>query len=235
MTALRDDGLSGAWLNRAHYIDWLRVIAVLVLVPFHTARIFDIWEPFYAKNDQVSGALSYVLIGAVGSWHMPLFFLLAGASTWHALRFRGAGQYLRERFRRLVIPLVFGVLVLVPPQSYLGALTYGNFSGSFLRYYPQFFKIGPIGDLTGYMGGFTPAHLWFILFLFVVSLAALLPIFFLRRDSGQRMIDGLASFFTRPGLILLLAILPLVIEHWMITYPDLFLFLGQMKIVGLIL
>jgi len=199
--------------ERRYDLDWLRVIAVLVLVPFHTARIFDIWEPFYAKNDQVSEALSHLFIGAVGPWHMPLFFLLAGAGTWFALGFRSGGQYVRERFKRLIVPLVFGVLVLVPSQSYLGALTYGNFDGSLFQYYPRFFQVG---DLTGYMGGFTPAHLWFILFLFGLSLVALPLFLYLRREAGQRLIVKLADFFTRPGAIFLPAI-PLVV---MIALPD---------------
>ena len=42
-------------------IDWLRVLAVLLLFPFHTARVFDIWDQFYAKNDQVSAALTYII------------------------------------------------------------------------------------------------------------------------------------------------------------------------------
>jgi glucan biosynthesis protein C len=135
-------------LERRYDIDWLRVLAVLMLIPFHTARIFDIWEPFYAKSDQVSRALTYFFIGGVNAWHMPLFFLLARASTWFALGFRSGGQYIKERLKRLIVPLVFGTLVIVSPQTYLGALTYGKFAGSFFQYYPRFFQIGATGDLS---------------------------------------------------------------------------------------
>jgi glucan biosynthesis protein C len=191
---------------RIYYIDWLRVLAVLLLVPFHTGRIFDIWEPFYAKSAEVSTSLTYIFVGAVNPWHMPLFFLLAGAATWFALGFRSRGQYVKERFKRLVIPLAFGLLVIIPPQSYLGALTYGNFDGSFLQYYPRFFQIGPGGGLEGYRGGFTPGHLWFILMLFLLSLVALPLLVYLRRKAGQRLVGRLAAFFTRPGAIFLLAV-----------------------------
>jgi glucan biosynthesis protein C len=192
--------------KRRYDIDWLRVLAVLALVPFHTARIFDIWEPFYAKSDRLSVAMTHVFIGGINSWHMPLFFLLAGASTWFALGFRSGGQYVKERLKRLIVPLIFGVLVIVVPQSYLGALTYGEFEGSFFCYYPQFFRIGATGDLTGYKGGFTPGHLWFILFLFLISLIVLPLLLYLRRKSGQCLVDRLAVFFSRPGMIFLPAI-----------------------------
>lgn len=202
--------------QRRYDLDWLRVLAVLVLVPYHTARIFDTWEPFYAKSSEISKALTYIFVGAVNPWHMPLFFLLAGAATWFALGFRSGGQYVKERVKRLVVPLIFGVLVVVPPQSYLGALTYGTFEGSFFQYYPHFFQIGPTGDPTGYMGGFTPAHLWFILFLFLLAIVALPLFLYLRGERGRRLIARLADFSTRPGAILL-PVIPLVLT---LALPD---------------
>ena len=204
--------------SRRYDIDWLRVLAVLVLIPFHTARIFDIWEPFYAKSDQVSKALSYIFIRLVNPWHMPLFFLLAGASTWFALHFRSGGTYVKERLTRLVVPLIFGVLVIVSPQAYLGARTYGYFDGSLFEYYPQFFQIGPTGDPTGYMGGFTPGHLWFILFLFLISLMALPLFLYLRRETGQRLLARLANSLTRPGAFFTLPAFLLIVAG---AFPDL--------------
>lgn len=112
--------------NRHYDIDWLRVIAVFLLIPFHTARIFDIWEPFYAKSAAMSAALSYGVIWFLGQWHMPILFLLAGMSTWFALGFRTGGQYARERFTRLLVPFLAGLLIVVPPQGYFAQLTQGH-------------------------------------------------------------------------------------------------------------
>src|SRR5919202_576168 len=80
--------------DRRADIDWLRLIAVLLVVPFHTARIFDMWEPFYTKNAELSIPLSY-LVSVLNPWHMPLLFVLAGMSSWFALRRRSGGTYLR--------------------------------------------------------------------------------------------------------------------------------------------
>ena len=157
-------------------IDWLRVIAVvLLLVPYHTYRIFDTFETWYVKNDQLSTALNWFMIfgNAVA---MQLLFLLAGAATWFALRRRSGVQYAKERLMRLLIPFVFGVLVLVPPQSYFGLRNHSDYAESFLQYYPRFFEF-KLEDPGGYyLGGFTPGHLWFILYLFVLALVAL-PLF----------------------------------------------------------
>jgi hypothetical protein len=188
-------------MDRRHDIDWLRILAVLLLIPFHTARLFDIWEINYVKNGDLSEALSY-LIGFINQWHMPLFFLLAGASTWFALGQRSAGGYVRERFLRLFIPLLFGLLVIVPPQAYLARFQVAGYSASYLQFLPDYFTIR--GDLTGYTGLFTPAHLWFILYLFVFSLVALPLFLFLKKDG--RFIGWLANRCEKPGFIYLLAI-----------------------------
>jgi glucan biosynthesis protein C len=205
---------------RRYDIDWLRVLAVLLLFPFHTARIFDTWGPFYVKNTALSDALTY-FNNWVAPWHMPLLFLLAGASTWFALGFRSAGQYTKERFIRLLIPFVFGLLVIVPPQSYFGLLGYTGFSGSYFEWYPSFFSVNS-RDMDGYfLGGFTLGHLWFILFLFLFSLLAL-PLFLWlrRRESGKRVVGWLAAFFSLPGMIFLLAIPLYVMARLLDFYPN---------------
>lgn len=96
-------------------IDWLRILAVLLLIPFHTARIFDPFDPFYVKNAERSTALGYGAIKVLHPWHMPLLFLLAGAATWFAIGFRSGGQYVRERFTRLLV--LFGMKPLRPRGS----------------------------------------------------------------------------------------------------------------------
>ena len=191
--------------ERRYDVDWLRVLAVLLLFPFHTARIFDTFGNWYVKNDQLSQALTY-FIAYVNPWHMPLLFILAGAATYFALRFRSGGQYALDRFKRLLIPFIFGLLVLVPPQSYLGLRSHSNYSGSFLGWYPSFFQVNA-ADMDGYfLGGFTFAHLWFIFYLFVFALVALPLFLFLRSASGQKVVGWLAAFCSWPGTILLLAV-----------------------------
>jgi glucan biosynthesis protein C len=205
---------------RRYDIDWLRVLAVLLLFPFHSARIFDTFSTWYVKNEVLSEALTY-FITYVHPWHMPLLFLLAGASTWFALSFRSGGQYAKERVTRLLIPLIFGLLVIVPPQSYFGLLGNTGFSGSYLDWYPNYFSIN-FADIDGYfLGGFALGHLWFILFLFIFSLVALpLFLYLIRRDSGKRLTNLLASFFSLPGTILLLGLLLYGIARLIDFYPN---------------
>lgn len=193
--------------QRRYDLDWLRVLAVFLLVPFHTALIFSL-DPdliVYVKDHIESPAL-LMLAGFINIWHMPLLFVIAGASTWFALDRRSAGQYLGERVSRLLIPAIFGLLVLIPPMTYLHTIGHPG-KPSFWQFYLGFFHFNP-NDLTGYRGSFTPAHLWFIIFLFVFSLAALPLFIWLKKPSSESLRAALGRFFSHRGN-LLLAFIPL--------------------------
>jgi Acyltransferase family len=88
------------------YLDWPRVLALAGVFGYHTLRPFDTGD-WHVKDDQRSQLLSDVLT-LIGSRGLPLFFLVAGASTYLALRRRTALSYVRERLLRLAVPLVEG-------------------------------------------------------------------------------------------------------------------------------
>jgi glucan biosynthesis protein C len=190
--------------DRRYDIDWLRLMAVFLLFFFHAACVFHPWSDYYIKNDQLSPVIAYVFVWTVGHWHMSLFFILAGASTYFALKKRSGVEYIRERVRRLFIPLIFGTLVLIPPQSYLGLLNHSGYSQSFIAWLPNFCHL-QTADLSGYfLGGLTVGHLWFILHLLVYSLIALPLFLYFDRDSGLRWIRRIASVLMKPVVLFLL-------------------------------
>lgn len=155
---------------RKHFIDNLRWIAVLLLFPYHTAMIYNgFGEGFY-----VQGAVSNTLTGfilVVQPWFMPFLFVLAGISTRYALENRTPGQYIKERTFRLFIPLLTGILLLVPIQTYFAERFHNGYTSGYLAQYKLFF--GRAAGYTEYSGGFTLAHLWFIFYLFIISMVAL--------------------------------------------------------------
>ena len=206
--------IGSALSTRRYDIDWLRVLATLLLFYFHAAKIFYQWSPFYILNDPLSRPLSYVSL-FIEHWHMPLFFVLAGAASWFALGRRTAGQYLLERVKRLLVPYLFGLLVIVPPQLYFALRHHRpDYAEPYWQFYPRFFD----PDYTG--GKFDMGHLWFILFLFVFSALAL-PLFLaLKRDGGRRLVGRLAGSFSKPGMILLLALPIMLLNAVPLGYPN---------------
>lgn len=181
--------------TRRYDVDWLRALAMLVVFYFHSAKFFDDgW--WHIKNAQPSFGIT-VFTTFVSVWMMPLFFLISGFGSRFSLESRSGGQYLLERLQRLVVPLAFGMLVIVPPQVYLERISKSQFHGSYWQFYPHFFSgVYPTGNLSWH-------HLWFLAYLFVFSLLCL-PLFLrLRQDRGSRFVYRLAAVSQASGLFLL--------------------------------
>ena len=199
--------------ERRYDIDTLRVFAVILLIYFHTAMIFNLWSVFHLKNNELSLEAA-LFVSFLNIWHMPLFFFLAGISTFYALIFRSGEKYIKERVKRLLIPLIFGILIVVPPQVYYERLAWWsetrhspiNFNGTYLEFYPQFF----IGIYPN--GNFSWHHLWFMWYLFFISLITL-PLFLkLQRENGKQQLSNLASSFGKGRKIFFFAI-PLIVVN----------------------
>jgi len=166
--------------------------------------IFCLWG-FHLKNDELSVALT-VQNAFINLWHMPLFFFLSGAGTWMALDIRRFGEYARERASRLMLPFFFGIVAICPPQLYFERLQKGEFSGSFIKFYPHFFN-GPYPE-----GNLSWQHLWFLLYLFLMSMIAIPILRYLRSERGQAVRDKLASLASRRTAIIALPLPFLVIQ-----------------------
>ena len=124
--------------KRLHYLDWLRVLAVVGVFYAHSINIFDMLYWHVRSGGQSSGLIVLVVFGT--QWGMSLFFFLAGASAWFALKSRTSGHFIGERFKRLIIPFIVGFILLSPPQAYLFAINQGTYHSSFLQFIPYFFE-----------------------------------------------------------------------------------------------
>jgi surface polysaccharide O-acyltransferase-like enzyme len=211
------DGAVAAEAAHRHDLDLLRVLLVFGLVFFHTARIFDTLPlPEGVKNNTTSPLVTLIVVSCA-LWAMPLMFVIAGFSIRHSLRKRSAAAFLRDRAQRLLVPLIFGVLVVVPPQVYVHLLQADPAAElPYWQFLPRFFDVRLCPDLFGLIcanpasGLFTMAHLWFLGDLFLFSLL-LLPLFwYLQRPSGERRLSRSLDALARPGAIWLLA-LPIVL------------------------
>lgn len=115
---------------RKHYIDNLRWLTLLLLVPYHTAMAWNYWgEPnyiFFEGNRLISSIVVFF-----SPYFMPLLFVLAGISTRLALQKRTVGQYLAERVKKLLLPFLFGTIALMPIMSYIGDRFNYGYSGGF--------------------------------------------------------------------------------------------------------
>jgi glucan biosynthesis protein C len=189
---------------RKHYIDNIRTLGILLLFPFHTSRIFNSVETFYVVGKPNVICDNFIII--TEDWFMPLLFAIAGISASLAIQKRSINQFIKERFLKLFIPFIFGVILTVPIQTFFAEKQHNGYMGTYFQQYILFFTKKT--DFTGYSGGFTPAHLWFLLFLFVISLVSL-PIIILYKKSDKKINENKFSLWT---------ILPLFLFNFFLSF-----------------
>jgi peptidoglycan/LPS O-acetylase OafA/YrhL len=199
---------------RRVYVDNLRALIIAAVFVVHVAQVFNPWDEWHITNDVRSRAVGEVAV-LLAPWIMPLVMLLAGVSAWHSIQHRSNGAYVRERVTRVLVPLVVGTLVLVPPQVYLERRLHGEFAGSFFAFLPRFFVgLYPQGNLSWH-------HLWFLGHLFAYSLIAL-PVFrrWQRTQSGGP--TGVITRACAGPLGLFWLALPLVVERQLLwaLFPE---------------
>ncbi len=170
--------------QRQYYLDWLRVITILLVFLFHCNRFFD-FDDWHVKNATLSPVANFMSFFMV-QWMMPIFFFISGASTWFALQSKTGGKFITDRVKRILVPLVFGIFILSPHQVYLERLSHHQFNGSLLDFLPKYFSgFYAFGGNFAWMG----LHLWYLLLLFIFSLIAL-PLFLIikknRKNKSER-------------------------------------------------
>jgi hypothetical protein len=180
-------------------LDWLRVSAFALLIVYHAGMAWSGWSWHLTSPDSIDWLREGMRF--LNRWRMPLIFVVSGAAIMLALGQRSPGAFALDRIRRLLVPLVFGMIVLVPPQVYLERLYSGRFTGTYLQWLPQAF-IGayPSGNLSWH-------HLWFLAYVLVLTVV-LLPCFLWARSTvGRAALDRVAAVTARASL------------HWLMPLP----------------
>jgi len=199
--------------GRYDFLDWLRVLAIFILLFFHTGMLFVGWD-WHIQNSETLPAL-VLPMGIAHRLRMPLLFVIAGAGLWFSLGRRGGLEVVRERSVRLLLPLVAGMFLIVPPQVWYERLFRGQWQGSyidFLLHRVLQFQPYPQGDFSWH-------HLWFIAYLYVYVLLFMPALVAWRRRTPS----------LRPGAWLLLGALPLGINEALLKphFPETHALIGD--------
>ena len=167
-------------MQRRYDLDWVRVCAFGVLVLYHVGMYYVTWD-WHVKSDHASTALEPFMV-LTAPWRLSLLFLVSGAATAFMFgKLQGqagaAGSRLRLLASRswfLLVPLVFGMVVVVPPQSYFQVVEQlpGGYHHGYLTFWGQYLS-GYEGfcDADGCLRVPTWNHLWFVAYLWVYTVA----------------------------------------------------------------
>jgi glucans biosynthesis protein C len=125
-------------LDHITYIDNLRVFLTILVVFHHAATAYGgIWEWFFSSSTCGVGSSNALLAFTVLNWSFvpALFFIISGYFSKISLRRKGAIPFVKDRLRRLGIPLVLYVIVINPLMIVLSFPLYGGNTGKELGSY----------------------------------------------------------------------------------------------------
>ena len=198
-------------MNRRHDIDALRALAFALLILYHLCMLYVYDWGWHIKSPYQSEWLQVPML-FLNRWRMHLVFLVSGLSVSFLLKNADTGRFILSRSWRLLLPLTFGCLLIVPIQPYVQGVSNGLVEpgfGAFLIRYFGHAQAWPAGAFDGWEHGFTWNHLWYLTYLwfYTVALALLLPL--LRSPVGQWLRSRLTDL--RGWRLLILPALPLLI------------------------
>lgn len=181
-------------LPRRYDVDWLRVLALGLLIVFHVTLTFQPWAAAtgFPQNEQLLEEL-VPFLSLVAVWRIPILFLISGMGVGFAMQRRDWKELLKDRTVRILVPYLFGVALLGPVLGV--ALPH----------------LGWEAEYTLQFG-----HLWFLLniFLYVLWLIGLL--IYLKDNPDNAFFRFVSRVIRWPLGPFLLAV-PLVVEAWLVN------------------
>lgn len=163
--------------ERKYFIDWIRVIAIALLLLYHTAIGFQPWGMMIAfiTNAKPWGSL-WIPMAMLNVWRIPLLFFVSGMGLYFAFQNRSLVQLIVERARRIFVPYLFGFFFIVPIHLYLWQM-----------YYKLNQAYAP-----------NPGHLWFLgnIISYVLILSPLF--YYLKKNESEKLAQWIKIIFSTP-------------------------------------
>jgi hypothetical protein len=182
-------------------LDWVRIGAFGLLIFYHVGMLYVSWG-FHIKSEHRLTWLEPLML-LVNPWRLALLFLVSGVATRYMLGKYRLRPFVRARSVRLLAPLVFGMFVIVPPQSYLQIVESLGYPAGFVDFYlnhylafGQQFCPNPCIVLP------TWNHLWFVVYLWVYTVAVV-GVLWLLPAGADWLGTKLASLLAGPWLLIL--------------------------------
>jgi surface polysaccharide O-acyltransferase-like enzyme len=179
-------------------MDWLRIGAFALLILYHIGMYFVPWG-WHVKTPHPMDWAQIPMM-ATNSWRLPLLFLVSGyASAALFAKLGGAGAFLRSRSARLLIPLAFGIIVVIPVQPWIELATQHGYAHGFGYFWVHdYFRFGTLDGIVLP----TWQHLWFVVYLFAYTLLAVAALVLVPERARTKIADGAARLFGGWGLLI---------------------------------
>jgi len=180
---------------RRYELDWLRVLVFGLLILFHIGMLYVEGWGFHVKSQYQSAFLANLML-LISPWRMVLLWFISGVAIRYILANVSLLRFVSYRSLRLLLPLLFAILVIIPPQLYYEMTFDGHLNIGYWSFLSEFFSLD--SDIfSQYQAGIVPHvdvnHLWYLreLWLFSLLLIPLLPL--LNTAVTQRAISWLTA------------------------------------------
>ena len=150
--------------NRHYGLDWLRIAAFALLIVYHIGMVFAPWGWVIKTSNTIPALIAPMSL--LTPWRLPLLFAVSGYASWHLFAKSGsAGAFLRSRNVRLLVPLMFGMIVLVPVEMWVRVMDKGYPHGLIQFWTHDYWRSGE------FWGRQFPSweHLWFVVYLWTYT------------------------------------------------------------------
>lgn len=184
--------------RKRHYgMDWLRIGAFALLILYHIGMYFVPWG-WHVKSDPVLDWVTIPML-ATNSWRLALLFLVSGyASAALFAKLGGPGAFVRSRSARLLIPLAFGAIVVIPPQPWVQLVSQHGYAAGLAHFWiHDYFRFGTLDGIILP----TWQHLWFVVYLWVYTLVAALVLALVPAAARAWIADRAARLLGGWGLL----------------------------------
>ena len=194
-------------MKRLHSLDAMRAVLMILGVYFHLAHAYAPWPMGWSQNPETVSMFFGVFIGSSNYFRMHAFFMIAGFFGALLYERKGARGMIVNRFKRIFLPLV---VIIWPIWISI------RFSQEFANYQAK--GMGFIDSLENSLSIFksleilpwSTQHLWFLNFLFFMSVFAFSAKYFFDRSKKEKNSQGgtfgkiIALLFKRQWLGILL-------------------------------
>ena len=202
--------------SRLYFLDWIRVLALLVVVVFHVFVGSAPDSPTFLPKE-IATIFYPIPLAGIG-----VFFAVSGAASAFSLERRTKRQFVFERVFRLAIPFAAGAIILVPITEWLDpwAAYPDSFTQTYSEHFKTIFSTQPLLDVPLVLSSLG-AWLWVLAFLFAFSMMGLPILNWLRSKSADRFCDAMTGLASRRGGLLLwsLPVMGIAAFGQIIIYP----------------
>lgn len=200
-------------MGRHYGMDWLRIGAFGLLIFYHIGLVFVHWD-YHAKTAQPMEWVA-VPLQAVNAWRLPLLFVVSGyASRAIFATDPRASGFAWGRTKRLIVPLLFGVIIIVPPQPWIELTTQHDYAQGFLHFWAvDYFRFGTLNGIVLP----TWQHLWFVGYLWFYTMLLTLGIALTPRVTRGWIAEMAGRALAGP--LILIVPMALLIANWSYAFP----------------